>query len=169
MPPLIISLRIAGTDPERFYTYAKDDVGGDNEDNAGSINRTIKFTMKNAETGVIVGLAANVAQRFTGFGVADDKIIGTEDLGGGPIDIIKTILRYNWQPPALGYDSVTNPNVFPGDTGLAGTYTGEFEIIYEDPVTGSENRKRTFPSTPGDTLIINVVPDLNDKRDEEAT
>ena len=58
----------------------------------------------------------------------------------------KTVLAYSWQE---------------GDTRVAGTFNAEFAVIYESP-TGGPGKKRTFPSTSGDTLIINIEADLND-------
>ena len=59
----------------------------------------------------------------------------------------KTILAYTWNS---------------GDTNVVGTYNAEFEVHYEGP-GGATGKKRTFPSTAGDNLIINVVADLNDE------
>ena len=59
----------------------------------------------------------------------------------------KTVLTYSWGP---------------NDTAVAGTYSAEFEVVYKD-ARGGDGKKRTFPSTSGDTLIINVTPDLNDE------
>lgn len=59
----------------------------------------------------------------------------------------KTILAYTWNS---------------GDTSVAGTYNAEFEVVFQD-ASRAEGKKRTFPSTDGDQLIINVVADLNDE------
>lgn len=58
----------------------------------------------------------------------------------------KTVLAYSWNE---------------GDTDKAGTYNAEFEVVYEN-ATGGFGKKRTFPSTSGDSLIINIEADLND-------
>jgi hypothetical protein len=58
----------------------------------------------------------------------------------------KTILAYSWADT---------------DTTVAGIYNAEFEVIYEN-ATGGYGKKRTFPSTSGDALTINVEADLND-------
>ena len=58
----------------------------------------------------------------------------------------KTVLAYSWEE---------------GDTNVAGTYNAEFEVVYQDAV-GGFGKKRTFPSTSGDSLIINIEADLND-------
>lgn len=60
----------------------------------------------------------------------------------------KTILAYSWADT---------------DTRVAGTYNAEFEVWYEN-ATGGFGKKRTFPSTSGDSLIINVEADLNDNQ-----
>jgi len=171
MPPLIISMRIAGTSPEEFYNFDKDDVGGQLNDNAGPLPSgvfQVKFIMTDLNTGKVVGLPENVANRFTGFGTIYQQVIPGEfeDIGQ-TIPKKKTLIRYNWQQPATAYDAVTNPTAFAGDTGIAGVYSGEFEIIYATSDTGSQRRKRTFPTTPGDTIIVNILPDSNDKRANE--
>jgi len=58
----------------------------------------------------------------------------------------KTELAYSWQD---------------GDTSVAGTYKAEFEVFFQD-ATGGLGKKRTFPSTTGDELIISIEADLND-------
>ena len=83
------------------------------------------------EEQVIIGATTN--QNYTGLG----SFVTT----GG-----KTVLAYSWNE---------------GDTVTAGTYTSEFEVVYEN-ATGGFGKKRTFPSTSGDTLIINIEADLND-------
>lgn len=78
-------------------------------------------------------VGATSAKNYTG--------LGTFSTEGG-----KTVLAYSWQD---------------GDTDIAGTYNAEFEVIYEN-ATGGYGKKRTFPCTSGDTLIINIEADLND-------
>lgn len=58
----------------------------------------------------------------------------------------RTILGYTW-----------NNN----DTAVQGAYKAEFEVIYQS-ATGGMGKKRTFPCTPGDVLMVNVDADLND-------
>lgn len=81
---------------------------------------------------------------------ADNKIVGATlsnnytGIAQPYNDGNKTVLTYYWKA---------------GDTAVAGTYQGEFEVIYGS----SSGKKRTFPSTAGDTLVINVTADLNDE------
>lgn len=67
--------------------------------------------------------------------------VGTFRTEGG-----KTILAYSWADD---------------DTKVAGIYNAEFEVHYTN-ATGGYGKKRTFPSTSGDALTINVEADLND-------
>ena len=166
MPPLIVSMRVAGTDPEQFYDFDKDDVGGTSTDNAGPLPngvQEVRFIMKNLQTNVIAGLPANVANGFTGFGVIYQEVIPDQfEDEAETIPRKKTLLRYNWQPPATDFvDPVSTPNAFPGDTGIVGIYAAEFEIIYSTAISGFQRRKRTFPSTPNDVLRININDDVN--------
>ena len=78
-------------------------------------------------------IGSNSTQNYTG--------IGTFRTESG-----KTILAYSWAE---------------GDTAIAGTYNAEFEVIFEN-ATGGPGKKRTFPSSSGDTLVVNIEADLND-------
>jgi len=175
MPPLIISMRIAGTDPDEFYDFNKDDVGGVSEANAGSPSTVTKvnFIMTNIETGEIVGRQSNVSNRITGTGVIYEKIVPDQfEDEAQTIPKKKTLIRYNWAQPDDNYDPKNIvAGVFGGDTAKAGTYKAEFEVFYSGAGGGgggSQALKRTFPATPGDVIIINVLPDDNDKQSGEA-
>jgi hypothetical protein len=134
-PVLEISMKEANSDPVEYWdgtSYKADGV------NTLPIH-SVKFTLKNKTTGEIIV----------------DRAVGTFDQDGA-----RTILRYAWQKADVGWPA--DPNAFPGDTGIAGTYLGEFEVWFQnqgDPLLA--DRKRTFPSTPGDELIINITEDLN--------
>jgi len=172
MPPIIISMRIAGTDPDEFYDFNKDDVNGVDEGNAGPPSNvtTVNFIMTNIETGKIIGLPANVNNRITGTGEIYEKIIeGQFEDEGQTIPKKKTLLRYNWASPDDTYNPlVPVDGVYAGDTGIAGAYKAEFEVFYTGTGGGSvQPKKRTFPATPGDVLIINILPDDNDKQPTE--
>ena len=164
MPPAVISARIAGTDPERYWTVADDDVGSNGENNGvASGTPTVKFIMKNLSTGKIVGQPANVALGFTGYGEIKTVNIDGQWLDEAQtIPAKKTLLRYNWQPPADTFNPVSNPTAFGGDTFLAGSYTGEFEVEYANILADFKKRKRTFPATSGDIFQIEILADLND-------
>ena len=73
-------------------------------------------------------------QKYTG--------IGTKNTNSSS----KTVLIYEWGA---------------NDTKVAGVYNAEFELTLKD--ASNNITKRTFPSTDGDSLIINVIPDLNDE------
>ena len=89
----------------------------------------VRFIMKGTDNKIV---GATTGAAYTG--IAEPHNVSGE----------KTVLTYYWKT---------------GNTAVAGTYKGEFEVIYGS-ATG---RKRTFPSTAGDTLIISVTPDLNDE------
>ncbi len=82
----------------------------------------------------------------------DNVIVGSTSvtqytgIGSFKTDASKTTLAYSWKE---------------GDTITAGKYKAEFEVIYEN-ATGGYGKKRTFPSTTGDTLTISIEEDLND-------
>lgn len=161
MPPVILAMRVAGTDPIKYWNIEDDDLGNTSaEDNAATppTGYTVKFTMKNLQTGEIVGHPSNTPNRFTGEGVIYQK---TVDL------VTYTVLRYNWRAPDTGYDPSkavqSSPSIYQGDTAKAGAYRGEFEVLYPGATPGIQQFKRTFPATPGDSLIINILPDENDK------
>lgn len=116
-------------------TYWK--KGDDRPDNRATATDIIqvRFIMKGSDNKIV---GATESTPYTGLATSVD--VGDS----------KTVLSYYWGP---------------NDTAVAGTYQGEFEVIYKGP-EGSENafgRKRTFPSTAGDTLVINVTQDLNDE------
>jgi len=168
MPPLIIALRVAGSDPLDYWDISKDDVGLgglSKEDNAPSPPSTyvVKFIMREVGTRRIVGLPANVAEGFTGLGVIYEKFADP------PTNSIKqTILRYNWRAPHPDFDpsleTQASADIYGGDTAKAGTYDAEFEIFYaETPGANTQKFKRTFPGTSGDFLAITIDADLNDK------
>ena len=82
----------------------------------------------------------------------DNTIVGSTSVdrytgvGSFRTESSKTILAYSWKE---------------GDTITAGNYKAEFEVIYEN-ATGGYGKKRTFPSTTGDTLTIIIEEDTND-------
>lgn len=162
IPPIMLTMRVAGTDPQQYWDVRKDDVGsGTVEDNAGdpsSAGYEVRFIMKNINTGELVGHPGITVNRYTGQGEIYTKTIGGEQV---------TVLRYNWRAPDEAYDPTSSTQVstiYAGDTAKAGAYRGEFEVIYPAlPGAGVQKFKRTFPSTPGDSLIINILPDENDK------
>jgi len=127
--------------------------------------------MTNIDTGALVGIPANVSNRITGTGEIYEKIIdGQFEDEAQLIPKKKTLLRYNWAAPDDAYNPlVPVDGVYAGDTGIAGAYKAEFEVFY--PTTGagtSQPKKRTFPATPGDSILINILPDSNDKQPTEA-
>jgi len=169
MPPLMIALRVAGSDPTGYWDISKDDVGRgglNKEDNAPTPPAlyVVKFILREQGTRRIVGLPANVALGFTGFGEIYEKTVAGEK---------QTILRYNWLPPHTDYKpelgaAQANASIYEGDTAKAGTYDAEFEILYtETPEANTQKYKRTFPGTSGDFLAVIIDADLNDKRKEE--
>lgn len=164
MPPLIVAMRVAGTgtdntNPVQYWDFSHDDVGNttDNAEQNGLVKGIdhVNFVMyRNA--GNIIGNPADKALRRTGPGILYQS--------GGI-----WVLRYNWrQPhplfdPTKGIGNQDSPLYYEGDTALVGTYFAEFEIYYQTTGTvDSQLKKRTFPSTPGDQIIINILPDGND-------
>lgn len=134
-PVLEISMKIASSDPVEYWNAPTDKPDGVNNLDVHSVY----FTMKNADT--------------------NEVVINRE---GGSVDQegSRTILRYAWRKADPSWPA--NQNVFKGDTGVVGTYYGEFEVFYKDNANPLlPDRKRTFPCTPGDELIINVHEDLN--------
>ena len=93
----------------------------------------VKFIMRDQNQKIV---AATSTKNYTG-----DASFG-QDLNA----VEKTILAYSWNA---------------GDTSVAGNYNAELEVTYKD-INGDVGKKRTFPSTTGDSLIINVEADLND-------
>jgi hypothetical protein len=161
MPPIILAMRVAGTDPVEYWNVEDDDVGiGTVEDNAPtpSTSYLVRFIMKNLQTGELVGHPSNITDRFTGLGEIYQKTINLVNY---------TVLRYNWRAPDTAYDPAlktqASPTTYAGDTAKAGAYRGEFEVYYPGDISGRQRFKRTFPATPGDSLIINILPDENDK------
>lgn len=180
VPPLVISMRVSGSDPEEFWDANKDDINGTQEDNGLTLGTPIVvFTMTNLTTGEIVGPSDNApitgersGKSYTGLGEIIERIIGYEDPPDNTVPIKKTLLRYNWTPPKTAYDPSspddTDPEQYGGDTAKAGVYKGEFELYYNTSEAGYTKKRRTFPSSPQDQLIINVLVDDNDKRSDET-
>jgi len=177
MPPLVVSLRVSGSDPEEFWDANKDDAVG--EDDGIAIGTPIVvFTMTNTVTGEIVGPPDNPPilnggkGDYTGLGEIDEEIVGYSDPPDNTLPIKKTLLRYRWTPAKLLYDpdspDDTDPTKYGGDTAKAGTYRGEFEVYYATAAGEYTRKKRTFPSSPQDSLDIVVLADDNDKRSDES-
>lgn len=135
-PVLEVSLKIANSsEPTEYWDATSYKPDGVNQLDIHSVY----FTLKNTSTDAIVV----------------NRQVGTFDQSGE-----RTILRYAWKgaDPTWPADNAA----YPGDTGIAGTYKGEFEVTFQqNGASTNEDRKRTFPCTPGDELLINITEDLN--------
>jgi len=174
MPPLMIAMRVSGTgtsptDPTKYWDFSQDDLStevGVLEANANLPGEThyVDFVMYSTP-GVIT------SPSLTDVNYSQSKITGraslylsaqNTDSNNDPI----WVLRYNWRAPHPLFDPAkgiaAQPNYYAGDTAVVGTYFGEFKIYYGNTGSGDVQLKhRTFPSTPGDQLIINILPDGN--------
>lgn len=137
-PPLKIALSIAGSNPKDYWqrTDDKPDFVG-NVETSRDINK-VRFILKSSDNKIVKTGAS---------GTSDTGKAEAIEVAGTGGSNSKTVLAYYWNS---------------GDTNIAGTYTAEFEVYFDDG-TGNPGKKRTFPSTEGDSLIVNIVPDLNDE------
>jgi hypothetical protein len=145
-PVLEIALKVANSDPVTYWLGTAHKADGFSANGIHGVN----FVMTNLDTGDVV-----VAKPIDGSYNATSKVDGGH-----------TILLYAWRKADPNWP--TDPVAFAGDTGVAGNYRGEFEVTFNvqapapaAPNTWVAGRKRTFPSTPGDELLIAVTEDLD--------
>jgi hypothetical protein len=180
MPPIIIAMRVAGTgtditNPVSYWDYTKEDVdtsSGNAESNglAKGIDH-VDFVMYSTP-GVITSGPSVTDPLYPQYFVTGPASLYQSAQNGNI-----WVLRYNWRPPhpsfnpAKGGTSLQDsPLYYQGDTAIPGTYFGEFKIYYHNTGSGTNQLlKRTFPSTPGDSLVINILPDGNDILPGQAT
>jgi hypothetical protein len=171
MPPLIIAMRVSGTgtgptNPVQYWDFTQDDVDTSTGDAEGGLTATnidhVDFVMYSAPGKIIRG------PDVTDPTYTQLKITGPATLYKSGQNSNIWVLRYNWRPPhplfdpAKGIGKQDSASYYEGDTAVVGTYFGEFKIYYSNTGSGTNQLKhRTFPSTPGDQLIINVTPDGN--------
>lgn len=134
-PPLVIAMRVANSGDADGENVEYWDGGNYKAD--GEREYTIKstvFTMTNEDTGY------KKVNRGTGF---SRTIEGRTEIG------------YAWK------STVGDTDMKDGEIPISGeaTYRGEFEITFE--ATGGDLKKRTFPSVPGDELLIKIYEDLD--------
>lgn len=208
MPPVIIAMRVAGSDPLRYYNIQTDDTFAPSTNGAvppstgqisNAANYTVRFTMTKLDSVGTIGAKGTTGKRplvgsdttkgYTGLGTMYNVLTGELDpVTAAPL--YKTYLRYDWTPPSKGFDP-NNPTAnaahYKGDTWESGIYEAEFEVLYRNntavglaadealinPGIASANilpafRRRTFPAAFGDTLLIQIIPDINDKTPSEA-